>query len=61
MKDELVRNVLEVKRVSVMSLKLETGGVIFNTVSCYAPQVGNELEERAKFGSDVNKVMQCPQ
>ncbi|KAK3545256.1 hypothetical protein QTP70_002579, partial [Hemibagrus guttatus] len=41
LKEELVRNVLEVKRVSdrVMSLKLEIEGVMLNVVSGYAPQV----------------------
>ncbi|KAK3547391.1 hypothetical protein QTP86_018892 [Hemibagrus guttatus] len=40
-KEEFVRNVLEVKRVSdrVMSLKLEIEGVMLNVVSGYAPQV----------------------
>ena len=42
---------LEVKRVSVMSLKLETEGVMFNVVSDYAPQVGCEVEEREKNSS----------
>ncbi|KAK3507091.1 hypothetical protein QTP70_005315 [Hemibagrus guttatus] len=47
LKEEFVRNVLEVKRVSdrVMSLKLEIEGVMLNVVSGYAPQVGCELEE----------------
>ncbi|KAK3564091.1 hypothetical protein QTP86_007551 [Hemibagrus guttatus] len=46
LKEEFVRNVLEVKRVSdrVMSLKLEIEGVMLNVVSGYAPQVGCELE-----------------
>ncbi|KAK3522813.1 hypothetical protein QTP86_002563, partial [Hemibagrus guttatus] len=41
LKEEFVRNVLEVKRVSdrVMSLKLEFEGVMLNVVSGYAPQV----------------------
>ncbi|KAK3558732.1 hypothetical protein QTP86_028036 [Hemibagrus guttatus] len=40
LKEEFVRNVLEVKRVSdrVMSLKLEIEGVMLNVVSGYAPQ-----------------------
>ncbi|KAK3516233.1 hypothetical protein QTP70_006378 [Hemibagrus guttatus] len=48
LKEEFVRNVLEVKRVSdrVMSLKLEIEGVMLNVVSGYAPQVGCELEEK---------------
>ena len=41
LKQELVRNVLEVKRVSdrVMSMKVEIEGAMLNVVSCYAPQV----------------------
>ncbi|KAK3543928.1 hypothetical protein QTP70_031839, partial [Hemibagrus guttatus] len=41
LKEEFVRNVLEVKRVSdrVMSLKLEIEGVMLNVVSGYAPQI----------------------
>ena len=60
LKEEFVRNVLEVKRVSdrVMSLKLEIEGVIFNVVSGYAPQVGCELEEKEKFWSELDEVMQ---
>ncbi|KAK3569179.1 hypothetical protein QTP86_026006 [Hemibagrus guttatus] len=48
LKEEFVRNVLEVKRVSdrVMSLKLEIEGVMLNVVSGYATQVGCELEEK---------------
>ncbi|KAK3572565.1 hypothetical protein QTP86_000431 [Hemibagrus guttatus] len=51
LKEEFVRNVLEVKRVSdrVMSLKLEIEGVMLNVVSGYAPQVGCELEEKERF------------
>ncbi|XP_051793709.1 uncharacterized protein LOC127530597 [Acanthochromis polyacanthus] len=60
LKEEFVRNVLEVKRVSdrVMSLKLEIEGVMFNVVSGYAPQVGCELEEKEKFWLDLDEVMQ---
>ena len=60
LKEELVRNVLEVKRVSdrVMSLKLEIEGVMFNVVSGYAPQVGCELEEKEKFWSDLDEAIQ---
>ncbi|KAK3539591.1 hypothetical protein QTP70_010258 [Hemibagrus guttatus] len=51
LKEEFVRNVLEVKRVSdrVMSLKLEIEGVMLNVVNGYAPQVGCELEEKERF------------
>ncbi|KAK3572554.1 hypothetical protein QTP86_000438 [Hemibagrus guttatus] len=52
LKEEFVRNVLEVKRVSdrVMSLKLEIEGVMLNVVSGYAPQIGCEEEVMGKFG-----------
>ncbi|KAK3569315.1 hypothetical protein QTP86_026834 [Hemibagrus guttatus] len=60
LKEEFVRNVLEVKRVSdrVMSLKLEIEGVMLNVVSCYAPQVGCELEEKERFWSELDEVME---
>ncbi|KAK3535523.1 hypothetical protein QTP70_016943 [Hemibagrus guttatus] len=58
LKEEFVRNVLEVKRVSdrVMSLKLEIEGVMLNVVSGYAPQVGCELEEKERFWSELDEV-----
>ncbi|KAK3541624.1 hypothetical protein QTP86_033058, partial [Hemibagrus guttatus] len=60
LKEEFVRNVLEVKRVSdrVMSLKLEIEGVMLNVVSGYAPQVGCELEEKERFWSELDGVME---
>ncbi|KAK3505668.1 hypothetical protein QTP70_020821 [Hemibagrus guttatus] len=60
LKEEFVRNVLEVKRVSdrVMSLKLEIEGVMLNVVSGYAPQVGCELEEKERFWSELHEVME---
>ncbi|KAK3535463.1 hypothetical protein QTP70_016885, partial [Hemibagrus guttatus] len=60
LKEEFVRNVLEVKRVSdrVMSLKLELEGVMLNVVSGYAPQVGCELEEKERFWSELDEVME---
>ncbi|KAK3570286.1 hypothetical protein QTP86_017201, partial [Hemibagrus guttatus] len=60
LKEEFVRNVLEVKRVSdrVMSLKLEIKGVMLNVVSGYAPQVGCELEEKERFWSELDEVME---
>ncbi|KAK3551164.1 hypothetical protein QTP70_013896, partial [Hemibagrus guttatus] len=59
-KEEFVRNVLEVKRVSdrVMSLKLEIEEVMLNVVSGYAPQVGCELEEKERFWSELDEVME---
>ncbi|KAK3568688.1 hypothetical protein QTP86_013448 [Hemibagrus guttatus] len=60
LKEEFVRNVLEVKRVSdrVMSLKLEIEGVMLNVVSGYAPQVGCELQEKKRFWSELDEVME---
>ncbi|KAK3553760.1 hypothetical protein QTP70_009182 [Hemibagrus guttatus] len=60
LKEEFVRNVLEVKRVSdrVMSLKLEFEGAMLNVVSGYAPQVGCELEEKERFWSELDEVME---
>ncbi|KAK3549324.1 hypothetical protein QTP70_034553, partial [Hemibagrus guttatus] len=60
LKEEFVRNVLEVKRVSdrVMSLKLEIKGVMLNVVSGYAPQVGCELEKKERFWSELDEVME---
>ncbi|KAK3550569.1 hypothetical protein QTP70_000050 [Hemibagrus guttatus] len=60
LKEEFVRNVLEVKRVSdrVMSLKLEIEGVMLNVVSGSAPQVGCELEEKERFWSELDEVIE---
>ncbi|KAK3548042.1 hypothetical protein QTP70_003069 [Hemibagrus guttatus] len=60
LKEEFVSNVLEAKRVSdrVMSLKLEIEGVMLNVVSGYAPQVGCELEEKERFWSELDEVME---
>ncbi|MCJ8736042.1 hypothetical protein PDJAM_G00254280 [Pangasius djambal] len=60
LKEEFVRNVLEVKRVSdrVMSLKLEIEVVMLNIVSGYASQVGCELEEKERFWSESDEVIE---
>ncbi|MCJ8742455.1 hypothetical protein PDJAM_G00082310 [Pangasius djambal] len=60
LKEEFGRNVLEVKRVSdrVMSLKLEIEGVMLNVVSGYDPQVGCELEEKERFWSELDEVIE---
>ncbi|KAK3542667.1 hypothetical protein QTP86_032413 [Hemibagrus guttatus] len=42
----------------VMSLKLEIEGVMLNVVSGYAPQVGCELEEKGRFWSELDEVME---
>ncbi|KAK3574270.1 hypothetical protein QTP86_004383 [Hemibagrus guttatus] len=60
LKEEFVRNVLEVKRVSdrVMSLKLEIEGVMLNVVSGYARRVGCELVEKDRFWSELDEVIE---
>ncbi|KAK3541600.1 hypothetical protein QTP86_033087, partial [Hemibagrus guttatus] len=60
LKEKFVRNVLEVKRVSdrLMSLKLEIEGVMLNVVSGYTPQVGCELEEKERFWSELDEVIE---
>lgn len=58
LKEEFVRNVLGVKRVSdrLMRMKLEKEDVMFNVVSKYSPQLECELEEkeymRLEIGAD---------
>ncbi|KAK3519401.1 hypothetical protein QTP70_027519, partial [Hemibagrus guttatus] len=42
----------------MMSLKLEIEGVMLNVVSGYAPQVGCELEEKERFWSELDEVME---
>lgn len=51
-KEEMAKNVLEVKQVSdrVMSLKLVVEGVMSNVASNYAPQEGCELEKEENSG-----------
>eukprot|EP00064_Thunnus_orientalis_P019496 superscaffoldBa00004900_g19616 len=60
LKEEYVKSVLEVKRVShrVMSMKLEIEGVMMNAVSAYAPQVGCEMEEKEEFLSELDEVVE---
>ncbi|KAK3517676.1 hypothetical protein QTP70_015696 [Hemibagrus guttatus] len=41
-----------------MSLKSEIEGVMLNVVSGYAPQVGCELEEKERFWSELDEVME---
>ncbi|KAK3542477.1 hypothetical protein QTP86_027738 [Hemibagrus guttatus] len=41
-----------------MSLKLEIEGVMLNVVSGYAPQVGCELEEKERFWSELDELME---
>ena len=59
MREELVESVLKVKMVSdrLMVMKLEVKGSILNIVSAYAPQVGNSIEEKNKFGQDLDGLI----
>ncbi|MCJ8735585.1 hypothetical protein PDJAM_G00248890 [Pangasius djambal] len=41
-----------------MSLKLEIEGVMLDVVSGYAPQVGCELEEKERFWSELDEVIE---
>ncbi|KAI5092872.1 hypothetical protein C0J45_17263 [Silurus meridionalis] len=55
------RKVVEVKRVSdrVMIVKLEFEGMMINVISAYAPQVGCEMEEKERFWSELDEVVDC--
>ncbi|XP_051775304.1 uncharacterized protein LOC127525948 [Erpetoichthys calabaricus] len=59
LKEQYVKSVLEVKRVSgrVMIMKLKIGGVMMNVVSAYAPQVGCAMGEKEDFWSELDEVM----
>ncbi|KAF7697328.1 hypothetical protein HF521_005746, partial [Silurus meridionalis] len=63
LKEEYSKSVVEVKRVSdrVMNVKLEVEGVMINVISAYAPQIGCELEEKEKFWSELDEVMESVQ
>ena len=60
LKEELAKNVFDVKRVSdrVLSLKLVFECQMLNVVCGYAPQVGCQAEEKEAFWEDMDKVMQ---
>ena len=51
MREELVKSVLETKRVSnrLMAMKLEVKGSIRNIVSAYDSQVNNSMEDKKDF------------
>ncbi|KAI5100145.1 hypothetical protein C0J45_9131 [Silurus meridionalis] len=59
LKEEYSKSVVEVKRVSdrVMNVKLEVEGVMINVISAYAPQVGCEMEEKERFWSEFDEVV----
>ncbi|KAF7691849.1 hypothetical protein C0J45_17882 [Silurus meridionalis] len=58
LKEEYSKSVVEVKRVSdrVMNVKLELEGVMI-VISAYAPEVGCEMEEKEKFWSELDEVV----
>ena len=60
MKEDYVKRVLEVRRVSdrVMSVKLEIEGMMMNVISAYAPQMGCEMEYKEDFWSELDEVVE---
>ena len=60
MKEELVKSVLEIKRMSdrLMAMKLKVKGLILNIVSAYAPQVNNSMEEKNDFWQDLDGLIE---
>ncbi|KAI5615411.1 hypothetical protein C0J50_10766 [Silurus asotus] len=59
LKEEYSKSVVEVKRVSdrVMIVKVEVEGMMINVISAYAPQVGCEMEEKGRFWSELDDVV----
>ena len=59
-REELVKSVLEVKRVSdrLMAMKLEIKGSIVNIVSAHAPQVNISMEEKNDFWEDLDGLIE---
>ncbi|KAI5097526.1 hypothetical protein C0J45_12835 [Silurus meridionalis] len=41
-----------------MNVKLEVEGVMINVISAYAPQVGCEMEEKGRFWSEIDEVVE---
>ena len=60
LKEDYIGRVLEVKRVSdrMMYMKLDIEGVMMTVVSAYAPQVGGLREEKDKFWTDLDEVVE---
>ncbi|KAI5107453.1 hypothetical protein C0J45_3091 [Silurus meridionalis] len=58
--EEYSKSVVEVKRVSdrVMNVKLEVEEMMINVISAYASQVGCEMEEKDKFWSELDEVVE---
>ncbi|KAI5619328.1 hypothetical protein C0J50_21359 [Silurus asotus] len=61
LKEEYRKSVVEVKRVfdKLMNVKLEVKGAMINVISAYAPQVCCEMEEKEKFWSELDEVVEC--
>ncbi|KAI5609347.1 protein kinase C-binding protein NELL2-like [Silurus asotus] len=59
LKEEYSKSVVEVKRVSdrVMIVKVEVEGMMINVISAYAPQVDCEMEEKERFWSELDEVV----
>ncbi|KAF7704748.1 hypothetical protein HF521_021820, partial [Silurus meridionalis] len=59
LKEKYSKSVVEVKRVSdrVMNVKSEVKGMMINVISAYAPQVGCEMEEKERFWSELDEVV----
>ena len=60
LKEDYIARVLEVKRVSdrMMYMKLDIEGVMTTVISAYAPQVGCLTEEKDKFWTDLDEVVE---
>ena len=60
LKEDYIGRILEVKRVSdrMMYMKLDIEGVMMTVLSAYAPQVGGLREEKDKFWTDLDEVVE---
>ena len=60
LKEDYIARVLDVKRVSdrMMYMKLDIEGVMMTVISAYAPQVGCLTEEKDKFWTDLDEVVE---
>ncbi|KAI5619497.1 hypothetical protein C0J50_20894 [Silurus asotus] len=60
LKGEYSKSVVEVKRISdrVMNMKLEVEGGMMNVICAYDPQVGCEMEDKKKFWSELDDVVE---
>ena len=60
LKEDYIGRVLEAKRVSdrMMYMKLDIKGVMMTVISAYAPQVGCLREEKDKFWTDLDEVVE---